>query len=61
MWNASLLDNNAPSTCERTTIRKKIISRLKETKKLFVLTLSYVPSNLAWHAHTSHRDYYPPS
>jgi len=37
--NALLLDGNASGTCERMTRRKRIISRLKETKKIIVTHL----------------------
>ena len=59
--NVLLLDSDVSGICEGITIRKKIISRQKRNKKLSVLTWSYVLGSLAWHIHTSHRGYHPPS
>ena len=46
MGNTPLLDSDALGTCEGITIKKKIISRLKETKKISVLILSCILNSL---------------
>ena len=51
---ALLLKSDISGTCERSVIKKKIIRKNNNNRKL-VLTLSGVPDNPVWHIHISHR------
>ena len=51
---ALLLKSDISGTCERSAIKKKIIRKNNNNRKL-VLTLSSAPDNLVWHTYISHR------